>query len=284
MTKFEAKDYKGKRKPSWCPGCGNYAILAGFTKGAQNNDYAPENTAVISGIGCSSRFPFFLSTYGFHTIHGRALPLAIGLKQARPDLNVVALGGDGDGLSIGGNHFIHAARKNPNITYIMMDNEIYALTKGQCSPTSRIGTVTKCNPYAWTADRINPVLMALSFNASFVARGYSGNLKQLEMLITEGMAHKGFAFIHVISPCIQYNKVSSFEHIKELVKDVPEEHDVTDRLSAMKFAFHETNLYTGILYNVEKPTYEERYEKVIEKAKEGITGEYTVQNAMAQFL
>ncbi len=284
MTEFEAKDYKGKRKPSWCPGCGNYGVLAGFTKGAQNNNYTPKDTAVISGIGCSSRFPFFLSTYGFHTIHGRALPLAIGLKQARPELNIVALGGDGDGLSIGGNHFIHAARKNPNITYIMMDNEIYALTKGQCSPTSRIGTVTKCNPYAWTADRINPVLMALSFNATFVARGYAGDLKQLEKLITEGMAHKGFAFIHVISPCIQYNKVSSFEHIKELVKPVPDDHDVSDRLSAMKFAFHETNLYTGIFYKIEKPTYEQRYSKIIEKAQENIEGEYTVLNAMEQFL
>lgn len=284
MGKYEAKDYKGKRKPSWCPGCGNYAVLAGFTKGAQNNDYDPEKTAVISGIGCSSRFPFFLSTYGFHTIHGRALPLAIGLKQARPDLNVVALGGDGDGLSIGGNHFIHAARKNPNITYIMMDNEIYALTKGQCSPTSRLGTVTKCNPYAWTADRINPVLMALSFNASYVARGYAGDLHQLEKLITDGMSHKGFAFIHVISPCIQYNTVSSFGHIKELINPIPDEHDVSDRLSAMKFAFHETNLYTGLLYKVDKPTYEERYEAVITTAQSGLEDEYTVKDAIAQFI
>lgn len=281
---YEAKDYKGKRKPSWCPGCGNYSVLAGFAKSAQNNNYNPKDTVVVSGIGCSSRFPFFLSTYGFHTIHGRALPLAIGLKQARPELNIVALGGDGDGLSIGGNHFIHAARKNPNITYIMMDNEIYALTKGQCSPTSRIGTVTKCNPYSWTADRINPVLMALSFNASYVARGYAGDLKQLERLITEGMEHEGFAFIHVLSPCIQYNKVSSFEHIKELIQELPDEHDITDRLSAMKFAFHDTNLYTGLFYKIEKPTYEQRYARVIEKSQEGISGTYTVRDAMAQFL
>ena len=180
---MEANDYKSKVKPSWCPGCGNHAVIMALRKAMATLNFQTHETAIVSGIGCSSRFPFFMSTYGFHTIHGRALPVAIGLKQARPETNVIAVGGDGDGLSIGGNHFIHAGRKNPNITYIMMDNEIYALTKGQCSPTSRTGTTTKCNPYAWTADRINPVLMALSFNASYVARGHSGDVKQLEKLI-----------------------------------------------------------------------------------------------------
>ena len=224
-----------------------------------------------------------LSTYGFHTIHGRALPVAIGLKEAKPEINVIAVGGDGDGLSIGGNHFIHAARKNPNITYKMMDNEIYALTKGQCSPTSRKGTTTKCNPYAWTADRINPVLMALSFNASYVARGYSGDIKQLEELIKGGLEHQGFSFIHIISPCVQYNKVTSYENMHELIKRLPENHNIEDRVNAMAYAFAPDGPYTGLFYKVQRPTYEERYMDVISKAKELVGENYTVKDAMRQF-
>lgn len=283
MSKYEPNDYKGKRKPSWCPGCGDYSVLVALNKAMAAMNYEPDETAIVSGIGCSSRFPFFMSTYGFHTIHGRALPVAIGLKQARTDINVVTVGGDGDGLSIGGNHFIHAARKNPDITYIMMDNEIYALTKGQCSPTSRIGTVTKCNPYAWTADRINPVLMALSFNASYVARGYSGDPKQLEQLILGGLEHKGFSFIHVMSPCVQYNKVSSFEKIKEIIKYIPEDHSPLDRLNAMKFAFDESGLYTGLFYKIDKPTYEDRYLDVVETSKQNFPQGYTAKDAIKQF-
>ncbi len=283
MKQMEMNDYKGRVKPSWCPGCGNHAVLLALKKSMAALNYQTHDTAIVSGIGCSSRFPFFMSTYGFHTIHGRALPVAIGLKQANPKINVIAVGGDGDGLSIGGNHFIHAGRKNPNITYIMMDNEIYALTKGQCSPTSRIGTTTKCNPYAWTADRINPVLMALSFNASYVARGYSGDVKQLELLIQGGLEHKGFAFIHIVSPCVQYNKVSSFEKIKELVRDLPSNHDLTDRVNAMKYAFSSDGLYTGVFYKSERPTYEERFSEVIAKAKEFAGDNYTVKDAMKQF-
>lgn len=284
MIKYEAKDYKGKRKPSWCPGCGDYSVLTALTKAMATMNYNPEETTVVSGIGCSSRFPFFMSTYGFHTIHGRALPVAIGLKQARTDLNIITVGGDGDGLSIGGNHFIHAARKNPDITYVMMDNEIYALTKGQCSPTSRTGTVTKCNPYAWTADRINPVLMALSFNASYVARGYSGDIKQLEELILGGLQHKGFSFIHVMSPCVQYNKVSSFEKIKEIIKYIPEDHSTEDRLNAMKFAFSDDGLYTGLFYKIEKPTYEERYQDVINTATTNLPQDFSIKDVMKQFM
>ena len=280
---MQTMDYKGKVKPSWCPGCGNHAVLSALRQAMAELDYKTHETAMVSGIGCSSRFPFFMSTYGFHSIHGRALPVAIGLKEAKPEINVIAVGGDGDGLSIGGNHFIHAGRKNPNITYIMMDNEIYALTKGQCSPTSRIGTITKCNPYAWTADRINPVLMALSFNASYVARGYSGDIKQLEQLILEGLKHKGFSFIHIISPCVQYNKVSSFEKIKEIARNLPNDHDVTDKVNAMKYAFSSDGLYTGVFYKVERPTYEERYKEVISTAQKNLPDNYSIKDVIKQF-
>ena len=283
MKQMEISDYKGKVKPSWCTGCGNHAVLMALKKAMAQLNYQTHETAIVSGIGCSSRFPFFMSTYGFHSIHGRALPVAIGLKQANPKINVIAVGGDGDGLSIGGNHFIHAGRKNPNITYIMMDNEIYALTKGQCSPTSRIGTTTKCNPYAWTADRINPVLMALSFNASYVARGYSADVKQLEKLIIGGLQHEGFSFIHIISPCVQYNKVSSFEKIKEIVRELPNDHDLTDRVNAMKYAFSSDGLYTGVFYKVQRPTYEERYKDVIAKAKQTVNSDFSIKDVIKQF-
>ncbi len=283
MTEYTPNDYKGQRKPTWCPGCGDYAVLNALNKAMAAENYVPHDTTIVSGIGCSSRFPFFTSTYGFHTIHGRVLPCAMGLKQARPETNVVAVGGDGDGLSIGGNHFIHAARKNPDITYIMMDNEIYALTKGQCSPTSRLGTTTKCNPYAWTADRINPVLLALSFNASFVARGYSGEVKQIESLIKQGLEHKGFSFIHIISPCVQYNKVSSYEHIKEITRPLPENHDTSDRLVAMGLAFSEEAVYTGVFYKIDKPTYEERFERIIEKAQAPLEEGFSVKDIAKQF-
>lgn len=283
MEQRQAKDYKGERKPTWCAGCGDFAVLTALTKAMANLNYNPDETTIVSGIGCSSRFPFFMSTYGFHTIHGRALPVAMGLKQAREDINIITVGGDGDGLSIGGNHFIHAARKNPDITYIMLDNEIYALTKGQCSPTSRIGTTTKCNPYAWTADRINPVLLALSFNASFVARGYSGDIMQLEEVITKGLEHKGFSFIHVISPCIQYNKVSSYDYIKEITRPLPESHNPEDRLAAMGFAFSEDAVFTGVFYKTKKPTYEDRFRAIIEKSQADLPKDYSVKDIAKQF-
>ncbi len=282
MKQMEPNDYKSKVKPSWCVGCGNHAVIMALRKAMATLNYQTNETAIVSGIGCSSRFPFFMSTYGFHSIHGRALPVAIGLKEVRPETNVIVVGGDGDGLSIGGNHFIHAGRKNPNITYIMMDNEIYALTKGQCSPTSRVGTTTKCNPYAWTADRLNPVLMALSFNASYVARGHSANVKQLEQLILGGLKHNGFSFIHIISPCVQYNKVSSFEKIRELVKDLPDNHDDTDRANAMKYAFASDGLYTGLFYQEDRPTYEDRYKEVVNKAKQIAGNDVKIEDIIKQ--
>ena len=172
MTEYKPNDYKSAVKPSWCPGCGDYSVLNALMGAMADLNLNPADTTIVSGIGCSSRFPFFTSTYGFHSIHGRALPVAIGLKSANPKINVITVGGDGDGFSIGGNHFIHASRKNPDITYIVMDNEIYALTKGQNSPTSH-EIVTKVSPYMSVEERVNPVMMALSFNTSFVARGFS---------------------------------------------------------------------------------------------------------------
>jgi 2-oxoglutarate ferredoxin oxidoreductase subunit beta len=279
-----AKDYKSNVKPSWCPGCGNFAVLSALTSVMAELDCNTDETAIVSGIGCSSRFPFFTKAYGFHSIHGRALPIAMGLKSYRPEINVITVGGDGDGFSIGGNHFIHASRKNPNLTYIVMDNEIYALTKGQNSPTSHNDLTTKTNPYLPVEERINPVLMALSFETTFIARGFSGDIAQLKELLKKGLQHKGLSFIHVMSPCVQYNHKVTYETLKERIVQIPENHDITDRISGMKMAFTDKHLYTGLFYQVEKPTLDEKLGQICDMAKEKAGSEnYSVQEIMQQF-
>ncbi|MDD3150577.1 MAG: thiamine pyrophosphate-dependent enzyme [Candidatus Gastranaerophilales bacterium] len=282
MEKYTLNDYKSN-KPTWCPGCGNFAVLTALTSVFAEFQLDPDETTIVSGIGCSSRFPFFSKTYGFHSIHGRALPTAMGLKVANPETEVVVVGGDGDGFSIGGNHFIHASRKNPNITYIVMDNEIYALTKGQNSPTSHSIT-TKVNPYEAIEDRINPVLMALSFDTSFIARGYSGNLPQLKDLIYKGMQHEGFSFIHVLSPCVQYNEKFTYDLLQERIRPLPENHDTKNRLAGMELAFDNKYLYTGLFYDVNKPTFDEKLASVRKGAKEKMDNkELSYKEIMEQF-
>lgn len=285
MEKRTSNDYKSNTKPSWCPGCGDFAVLAALTSVMAELNYDPDETTIVSGIGCSSRLPFFTKTYGFHTIHGRALPIALGLKASNPAINVVTVGGDGDGFSIGGNHFIHAARKNPNITYIVMDNEIYALTKGQNSPTSHNDLRTKLNPYEAMEDRINPVLMALSFETSFVARAFSGDMPQLKKMIKLGMQHEGFSFIHVLSPCIQYNDKITFETLKQKITPLPEDHDTSNLVLAMDYTFRPGNYYTGVLYKKEKPTLEQRLDSVIDmfKTDVAVDEKTRIKEIMMQF-
>lgn len=283
MSEYKAKDYKSNTKPSWCPGCGDFAVLAALTSVMAELQLVPDETAVVSGIGCSSRFPFFTSTYGFHSIHGRALPIATGLKSASPKTNVITVGGDGDGFSIGGNHFIHASRKNPNITYIVMDNEIYALTKGQHSPTSHSELTTKVSPYMSMEERVNPLLMALSFNASFVARSFSGDMPQLKEMIKKGIEHKGFSFIHVLSPCIQYNDHITFDSVQERIRTLPDNHDTKDRIKSMELAFSPGLLYTGLFYQEERETYEEKLEAVEKMSQEKIDKSNVLKEIIQQF-
>lgn len=285
MSTKTANDYKSDVKPSWCAGCGDYGVMAALFQAFAELEYEPDETVLVSGIGCSSRLPYFAKTYGFHSIHGRALPVATGVKAASKGAkNVVVVGGDGDGFSIGGNHFIHAARKNPNITYIVMDNEIYGLTKGQNSPTSHNDLLTKINPYESIEDRINPVLMALSFDASFVARSFSGDLPQMKDLIIKALNHNGFSFVHILSPCVQYNKKVTFDSVKARIQKLPDSHDTTDKISGMKLAFTDDYLYTGLFYDVEKPSFEKKLEKVRNTCKsQAKNGEYTIKDIMKQF-
>jgi 2-oxoglutarate ferredoxin oxidoreductase subunit beta len=199
---IKPKDYKSDIKPVWCPGCGDFAVLNAITKALAFLELPKEDVALISGIGCSSRIAAYTSVYGFHGVHGRALALAAGLKAARPDLTVLVAGGDGDGLSIGGNHFIHACRRNMNLTYILMDNEVYGMTKGQASPTTAPDWLSsKLTPRGTGIRPFQPAGLALAAGASFIARGFSGDPNGLARMLTEAIEHRGFSFIQVLSPC-----------------------------------------------------------------------------------
>lgn len=278
------EEYKSSRKPKWCDNCGIYNVLDAMAASFAELGLDPDNTVVVSGVGCSSRLPFYTSTYGFHTIHGRALPVSTGIKTANPERTVVTVGGDGDGFSIGGNHFIHTSRRNPNITYIVMDNEIYGFTKGQNSPTSRKDLITKINPYQSVEDRINPVLMALSFNTTFIARTFSDDAEQMKNLITQGILHRGFSFIHILSECTQYNTDTRWENLKKRIRRLPENHDVTNRLDGMKLAFTDEHIYTGLFYKISEPTLQERLQEVYDIALDGKkVGEYSIQDVLKQF-
>jgi len=253
--KRKSDDYKGRIKPIWCPGCGDYGVLNAMIKSFADLEIDPNNLAIATGIGCSSRLPGFIKCYGFHSAHGRALPVAAGIKLGNPRLTVVAAGGDGDGLSIGMGHFPHICRRNMDITYILMDNRIYGLTKGQTSPTTRQGFTTKTSPDGVVEPSINPVEMAITFGASFVARGYSAEQKELQKMITEAIEHPGFSLVHVITPCVTFGKGSGFDYFKDLVKPLPEGFDRSDRRAALEAAWELLPIYTGVMYQVEREEY-----------------------------
>jgi 2-oxoglutarate ferredoxin oxidoreductase subunit beta len=261
---YASADYKSTVKPVWCPGCGDYGVLSAFYKALADLGIPPEQAVIASGIGCSGRFPAFVEAYGFHGVHGRALPLATGIKMANPSLYVCAVGGDGDAFSIGGGHVPHAARRNVDITYIVMDNEIYGLTKGQPSPTSPLGMEKKASPYGTIDAPLNPILMALAYNASFVARAFSSRPKEVTELMKMALLHKGFAFLQVISPCVTFN--DTYEHFKQIAAPLPADHDPSDRSKAMTLALDDEKLYLGVFYRVERPSYAASLSDVRSKA------------------
>jgi 2-oxoglutarate ferredoxin oxidoreductase subunit beta len=248
-------EYKSEVHPIWCPGCGDFGVLSSFYKAISELHIPTEQLVVASGIGCSGRFPAFVNAYGFHGTHGRVLPLATGIKMANPELVVVAVGGDGDAFSIGMGHLPHAIRRNVNITYIVMDNEIYGLTKGQASPTSPVGMERKASPYGTVEKPLNPLLIALASGASWVARGFSSKPKDLVELIKQAMLHKGFSFLQVYSPCVTF--YDTYDHFKNVTKPLPADHDLHNRSSAMKYAMDEETLYLGRYYEENRPTYDE---------------------------
>lgn len=255
------KDFRNSVKPNWCPGCGDFSVQTAIQRACANVGLEPEEVVIVSGIGCSGRISGYINTYGFHGIHGRALPIAQGIKLANRNLTVIAAGGDGDGFAIGMSHTLHAIRRNLDITYIVMDNQIYGLTKGQTSPTSAFGFETKSTPYGSIEAPVRPLELVLAAGATFVAQGFSSDLKGLTHIIEEGIKHKGFAFINVFSPCVTFNKVNTYDWFKEnLVSlDTIEGYDPTDRIQAMKTVMEHKALVTGIIYQRKDiPSYEER--------------------------
>jgi 2-oxoglutarate/2-oxoacid ferredoxin oxidoreductase subunit beta len=201
---YAPADYKSDTKPVWCPGCGDYSVLLAFTKAMAELQVKPENVAVVSGIGCSSRIPAYTNCYGFHGVHGRALAVGTGLKVARPDLTVIVAGGDGDGFSIGGNHFLHACRRNVDLTYIVMDNRVYGMTKGQPSPTTEPDWDSALAPGGTGLRPFHPLVIALASGANFVARGFSGDPNGCASLIVQAVRHPGFSFVEILSPCVTF--------------------------------------------------------------------------------
>ncbi|MBX5492379.1 MAG: 2-oxoacid:ferredoxin oxidoreductase subunit beta [Chloroflexi bacterium] len=258
---FTVDDYKSSEKPTWCPGCGDFGVLNALYHAMREKNYNPKDVVLVSGIGCSSRLPFFVATYGFHGVHGRAMPIATGVKVARPDLHVLVLGGDGDAFAIGGGHFMHAARRNLNVTYVIMDNQTYGLTKGQASPTAQRGYVHKAAPKGTLEEPVNPLLLAMACGASFVARGFSGQPKDLAQLILAGIEHQGLAIIDTYSPCPTFNKVNTFKTYREEVAPLPPDHDPTNFEAALKIAASPMPRYLGVIYRREGPSYEQLLEQ-----------------------
>ena len=244
-----ARDYKGDVHPDWCPGCGDFGVLAALQSAYAELGRSSHDHLTVSGIGCSSNLPGFIRTYGMHTLHGRSLAVATGAKLANHELNVVVTGGDGDGYGIGGNHFLHTMRKNVDLLYIVMNNETYGLTIGQASPTTVVGEKSKSTPFGNIETPLNPVALAIVSGATYVARAFSSERKQLIKLMSNGMRHKGFAFIDVISPCITWKGDAIFDYWKERVNFLAN-HDTSDKAAALEQAVkvgHDTQI--GLFYH-----------------------------------
>ncbi|HDK5701375.1 TPA: 2-oxoacid:ferredoxin oxidoreductase subunit beta, partial [Staphylococcus pseudintermedius] len=261
------KDFRNNVKPNWCPGCGDFSVQAAIQKAAANVGLEPDEVALITGIGCSGRLSGYVNSYGVHSIHGRALPLAQGVKIANRDLTVIASGGDGDGYAIGMGHTIHALRRNMNITYIVMDNQIYGLTKGQTSPSSAPGFVTKTTPKGNIEQNVAPLELALSSGATFVAQGFSSDIKALTKIIEDAINHDGFSFVNVFSPCVTYNKINTYDWFKEnltAIDDI-ENYDVSNKQAALQTVIEHDSLVKGIVYqDTTTPSYESQIDGLAE--------------------
>jgi len=232
------KDFKGKADPDWCPGCGDFGVLTALKQALVELNLRPHQVMTISGIGCSSNLPGYVSTYGMHTLHGRALAVATGAQLANHDLKIIVTGGDGDGYGIGGNHFVHSMRRNVDLTYIVMNNQIYGLTTGQISPTSTKGMKTKSTPTGSVENPIFPVSLAIAAGATYVARGYTGQVKHLVDLIKGGIQHKGFALIDTFSPCVTFNLDNTHEFFKHRTKKLEDMgHDPTNFAAAIQKSY-----------------------------------------------
>lgn len=258
-------DYKGQT-PAWCPGCGNFSILKVFKEALVELGIEPHRLAVVSGIGQAGKFPHYIRCNTFNGLHGRSLPVATGIKLANHEMLVITVGGDGDGYGEGGNHLIHAMRRNIGIKVFVHDNQIYGLTKGQASPTSMEGMITKNQPFGVLSEQFNPMAVAVALDCSFVGRGYSGDPEHLKELMKSAMSHKGFSLVDILQPCVSFNKINTYEWYGKRVYRLGPEHNPEDRASAFARALEwGERIPIGIIYRNNRQTFEERIPVIREK-------------------
>lgn len=252
-------DYQYPTQPTWCPGCGDFAILQGLQMAFADLGLKPHESLVVSGIGCGSKLPHYTNVNGFHSIHGRPVAVATGAKLANPDLNVVVTAGDGDSYGIGANHFLHACRRNIGITHIVEDNRVYGLTKGQYSPTSYKGFVTKTSPEGAIEPPLEPLPTALTSGATFLARAFSGDVKHMKEVIARAMEHEGYSLVDVLQPCVTFNPGRSYDFYNERIYKLGDDYDPTDKQAARKKAEEwGERIPLGVIYERNMPTYEEQ--------------------------
>ena len=258
-VKISENDYFSATEIAWCPGCGNFGILKAVKKALVDLQLAPEKVLFVSGIGQAGKFPHYLKCNLLNELHGRSLPAAAAAKIVNPEMTVIAEGGDGDGYGEGGNHFLHAMLRNVDFTYLVHDNQVYGLTKGQASPTSERGFISKTTP-GGAHEPLNPLALAIAANASFVARGYAGDIPHLSRIIAEAIQHKGFALVDILQPCVTFNHTNTYQFFQQRVYRLEDEvgYDPADRLKAFTKALEwGDRIPTGILYRVERPLFED---------------------------
>ena len=265
---MKAEDFNTKYNPTWCPGCGNYGIWQSLKNALVNLSLKPHEVVIVYGIGCSGNMNDFVKTYGFHALHGRAVPNACGIKMANHELTVICIVGDGDCYGEGGNHLIHAARGNHDVKVFVHDNRIYGLTTGQTSPTSAHGFISKSTPKGAIEIPLNPLTLAISQGASFVAQGFAGNAPHLADLMTKAIKHKGFSLLNILQPCVTFNKVCTFKFYQEKVYQLEKKNwKADDKFLALKKAsFAENKIPTGVFYQEKRSAYHEQISQIKEKS------------------
>ncbi|HHV26824.1 MAG TPA: 2-oxoacid:ferredoxin oxidoreductase subunit beta [Tissierellia bacterium] len=257
MSKHEFKLYE----PAWCPGCGNFGIRTALKQALEELGLKPHEVVISSGIGQAAKMPHYIKVNGFNGLHGRALPPAIGIKMSNKDLKVIVESGDGDSYGEGGNHFIHTIRRNIDIAHFVHDNQIYGLTKGQGSPTTAMGQKTTLQFDGVKVEQLNPLALAMTMGAGFVARGFSGDIPHLVEIMKEAINYKGYALVDILQPCVVWNKVNTFAWYKKRVYHLPEDYDYTNKEEAFKKAMEfGDRIPTGIIYKVDKETYDDKFD------------------------
>ena len=252
------ESYEGQT-PAWCPGCGNFPILNTLKEALVELEIEPHQLTVVSGIGQAAKLPHYMKCNTFNGLHGRTLPVATGIRLANHEMPVIAVAGDGDCYGEGGNHLLHAVRRNINVKLFVHDNQVYGLTKGQASPTTMEGVVTKTQPFGSLSEALNPVAMAVALDCSLVARGFAGDTEFLKGLMKEALNQKGFALLDILQPCVTFNKVNTYRWYRERVYRIGDDHDPFDRIEAFKKALEwGERIPTGIIYRNSRPTLEER--------------------------